>query len=197
VPDSKAVEWFWGLTCDFWAKNAEKSFLEQTKLCRRGNGKRRRLRRWQFFHRTGAGLKLGVEGAVAVQDLFAWDGRSAFAGDNDAGQVHGVGGRDRKDGGAFAGPGGAERFHSFGEGVLFANEAGDEAASADLAASFEAAEDVEEVAPFGGVGFAGEQVAEEDAVAGEELAGEGFEGGVGAAGFFDGLLGELRLASLG
>ena len=70
--------------------------------------------------------------------------------------------------GAVAVAGGAEGFDGFGEGVLLAAEAGDEAAAADLAAGFETAEDAEEIAPFGGVGFAGEEVAEEDAVAGEE-----------------------------
>ena len=75
--------------------------------------------------------------------------------------------------------GGAEAVDGFGEGELLAEGAGDEAAAADLAAGFEAAEDGEEVAPFGGVGLAGEEVAEEDAVAAEEDAGVGVEGGVG------------------
>jgi hypothetical protein len=79
---------------------------------------------------------------------------------------------------------------------LFAGETGEEAASADFAAGFETAEDVKEVTPSGGVGFAGEEVAEEDAVTGEELAGEGFESGVGAAGLLDSILGKLGLASL-
>jgi hypothetical protein len=120
-----------------------------------------------------------VDSAVAVEDLLAGDGGDAVAGDDDAGEVHGIGGRDGDDGGADAGAGGAQRFDSFGKSVLFAGEAGEKAAAADLAAGFETAEDVEEVAPSGGVGFAGEKVAEEDAVAGEELAGEGFESGVG------------------
>ena len=127
----------------------------------------------------------GVEGAVAVEELFAGDCWDAVAGDDDAGEVHGIGSGHRDDGGAFAGAGGAEGVDGFGESVLFAAEAGEEAPAADLAAGFETAEDVEEVAPSGGVGFAGEQVAEEDAVAGEELAGKGFEGGVGAAGLLD------------
>jgi hypothetical protein len=120
-----------------------------------------------------------VEGAVAVDELFAGDGGDAVAGDDDAGEVHGIGGRDGDDGGADASAGGAEGFDGLGESVLFAAEAGEEAAAADLAAGFETAEDVEEVAPSGGVGLAGEKVAEEDAVTGEELAGEGFESGVG------------------
>ena len=80
----------------------------------------------------------------------------------------------------------AEAVGGFGEGVLLAEGAGDEAAAADLAAGFEAAEDGEEVAPFGGVGFAGEELAEEDAVAAEEDAGVGVEGGVGWFGGGDG-----------
>jgi len=109
-----------------------------------------------------------------VEDLLAGDGGNAVAGDDDAGKVHGVGSRDGDDGGAVAGAGGAEGFDGLGESVLLAAEAGEEAAAADLAAGFETAEDVEEVAPSGSVGFAGEEVAEEDAVTGEELAGEGF-----------------------
>ena len=120
-----------------------------------------------------------MEGAVAVDELFAGDGGDAVAGDDDAGEVHGIGGRDGDDGGADAGAGGAQGFDGFGKSVLFAAETGEEAAAADLAAGFETAEDVEEVAPSGGVGFAGKKVAEEDAVTGEELAGEGFESGVG------------------
>jgi hypothetical protein len=120
-----------------------------------------------------------VKNAVVVEDLLARDCGDAVAGDDDAGEVHGIGSGDRDDGGAVAGAGGAEGFDGFGESVLFAAEAGDEAAAADFAAGLETAEDIEEVAPFGGVGFAGEEVAEEDSVAGEELAGEGFESGVG------------------
>jgi hypothetical protein len=130
-------------------------------------------------------LKLGVEGAIAIKELFARDGGDTVARDDDAGEVHGVGGGDGDDGGAVAGAGGTEGFDGLGEGILFAAEAGDEATAADLAAGFETAEDVEEVAPFGGVGLAGEEVAEEDAVAGEELAGEGFEGCIGSAGLLD------------
>jgi hypothetical protein len=130
-----------------------------------------------------------VEGAVAVEDLFAGNCGDAVAGDDDTGQVHGVCSGDRDDGGTVPGAGGAEGFDGFGESVLFAAEAGEEPSAADLAAGFETAEDVEEVAPFGGIGFAGEEIAEEHAVAGEELAGEGFESGVGAAGFGDGGLG--------
>jgi hypothetical protein len=127
-----------------------------------------------------------VEDAVAVEELFAGDGWDAVAGDDDAGEVHGVGSGYGDDGGAVAGASGAEGLDGFGQSVLFAAEAGEKSAAADFAAGFETAKDVEKVAPFRSVGFAGEQVAEEDAVAGEKLAGEGFEGGVGAPGFGDG-----------
>jgi len=113
--------------------------------------------------------------------LLAGHGRDAVAGDDDGDEVHGVGGGDGDDGGAFAAARGSERFHGFWKRVLLARETGEEAAAANLAAGFETAEDVEEVAPLGGVGFAGEQVAEEDAIASKELASEGLEGSVGAA----------------
>ena len=139
----------------------------------------------------------GVEGAVAIEEVFAWDGGDAVAGDDDAGEVHGIGSGYRDDGGAVAGASGAEGLDGFGQSVLFAAEAGEEAPAADLAAGFETAEDVEEVAPSGGVGLAGEKVAEEDAVTGEELAGEGFESGVGAAGLLDCTLLELGFVGFG
>ncbi len=68
---------------------------------------------------------------------------------------------------------------------MFTGEAGDEAAAADLTASLKTPEDVEKVAPFGGVGFAGEEVAEEDSITVEELASEGLKRSVGAARFFN------------
>ena len=113
-----------------------------------------------FFRRNGGGFE--VEGAVAVENLVARDGRDAVARNDDADEVHGIGGGDGDDGGAVAAARDAERLHGFGERVLLASEAREEAAAADLAASFEAAEDVEKVAPFGSVGFAGECVSEED-----------------------------------
>jgi len=126
-----------------------------------------------------------VQISVAIEDLLAGDGGDAVAGDDDTGEVHGIGSGYRDDGGTVAGAGGAERFDGFGESVLFAAKAREEAAAADFAASFKTAKDVEEIAPFGGVGFAREKVAEENAVPGEELAGERFEGSVGAAGLLD------------
>jgi hypothetical protein len=46
---------------------------------------------------------IGVEDAVAVEDLSAGDGGDAVAGDDDAGEIHGVGCCDGDDGGAIAG----------------------------------------------------------------------------------------------
>src|SRR5258708_6677682 len=123
--------------------------------------------------------------AVAVDDLFAGNGGDAVAGDDDAGEIGGVGGGYGDGCGALAVASGAEGVDSLGEGELLAAEAGDEAAAADLAAGFETAEDAEKVVPSGGVGLAGEEVAEEDAVAGEEYAGGGLECGIGAAGLLD------------
>jgi len=80
----------------------------------------------------------------------------------------------------------AEAVDGFREGVLLAERAADEAAATDLAAGFETAEDGEEVAPFGGVGFPGKELAKEDAVAAEEDAGVRVEGGVGLFGGGDG-----------
>ena len=127
-----------------------------------------------------------VQLAVAVADLFAGDGGDAVAGDDDSDEVHGVGGGYGDDGVQSRVREARRDSTACGQGELLAAEAGDEAAAADLAAGFEAAEDAEEIAPFGGVGLAGEEVAEEDAVAVEEHAGGGFEGCVGAAGLFDG-----------
>src|ERR1700687_3958746 len=102
--------------------------------------------------------------AVAVDDLLARDGWDAVAGDDDACEIDGIGGGYGDDGGALAVAGGAERLAGRRKGELLAAEAGDEAAAADLAAGFEAAKDAEEIAPAGGVGLAGEDVAEDDAV---------------------------------
>lgn len=109
--------------------------------------------------------------AIAVEDLLARDGSNTVAWNHDADQVDGVGASYRNNCGAVAVAGGAERVDCLREGELLAAEAGDEAATANLAASFEATENTEEIAPPGGVGLTGEQVAEENAVTGEEQAG--------------------------
>ena len=128
--------------------------------------------------------------SVAEAQRAARNGWNAVAGNEDAGEVEGVGGGDGDGcvvgarGELFAG--GAEAFYGFGQAVLLAEGSGDEAAAADFAAGFEAAEDGDEVAPFGGVGLAGEELAEEDAVAAEEDAGVGVEGGFVLSGSRDG-----------
>ena len=130
--------------------------------------------------------------AVLEADGAAGDGGDAVAGDEDAGEVQRIGGSDDDRGfrcaGGMLGSGLAEGVCGFGEGVLLAEGAGDEAAAANLAAGFETAEDGEEVAPLGGVGFAGEEFAEEDTVAAEEDAGVGVERGVGLFGGGDGAM---------
>ena len=67
----------------------------------------------------------------------------------DAGEVERVGGGDGDQVGRLVVARGAERVDGFGQGELLAAEASDEAAATDLAAGLEAAEDAEEVAPFG------------------------------------------------
>ena len=103
--------------------------------------------------------------------MAAGDGSGAHAGNDDADEIHGIGSGDGDLMGTGTAAGVAEGVDGFGEGELLAVEAGDEAASADLTPGFEPAEDVEEIAPFGGVGLALEEVAEEDAVAAEKHAG--------------------------
>src|ERR1035438_9751526 len=83
----------------------------------------------------------GDEGAVAVADFAAGDCGNALAGEDDAGEVERVGGGDGDLVGGGVVAGGMERCDGFGQGELLAAEACDEAAAADLAAGFEAAED--------------------------------------------------------
>src|SRR5439155_20053181 len=68
----------------------------------------------------------------------------------------------------------AEGVDGFGAGVLLAVEAGHEAAAADGASGFHAAERAEDVAPGNADVLALDEVAEDDAVAEEELFGPGF-----------------------
>jgi len=138
------------------------------------------------------------DGAVLEGDIAAWDGGDAVAGDEDAAEVEGIGGGDGD--GRLRGArrvliaGGAELVDDFREGELLAEGAGDEAAATDFSAGFEAAKDGGEVAPLGGVGFAGEEFAEEDAVTAEEDAGVGVEGDGGVFGGSDGF---VRSGSVG
>ncbi len=85
--------------------------------------------------------------SVAVEHLFAGDGGDAFAGDDDADEVNGVGSGYGDDMLAVTVAGGTERVRGFGQGELFTAEAGDEPAATNFTTVFEAAEDGEEIAP--------------------------------------------------
>ncbi len=122
---------------------------------------------------------------VAVANLLAGDGGDALAGDDDADEVDGVGGSYGDDVGGVVVTCSAYGFYGLGKSELLAAEAGDEAAATDFSAGFETTEDAEEIAPFRGVRLANEEVAEEDAVTGEEHSGCGFQGLVRAASLSD------------
>ena len=63
---------------------------------------------------------------------------------------------------------GAERLDGLRQGVLLADEAGHEAAAAHLAARLQASQRPQDVAPGHGDALAGQEVAEDDAVAGQQ-----------------------------
>ncbi len=67
----------------------------------------------------------------------------------------------------------AQGVDGLGQGVLLADEAGDEAAAADEAARFEAAQGAQDVAPGQGEALALVEVAEDDAVAMQQDARDG------------------------
>ena len=79
------------------------------------------------------------------------------------------------DGGVFLFARFTQRFDGLGKSKLLPLEAGNEAAAAHDAASFQAAEDTEEFAPAWHGGFALREVAEDDAVAPKEDQGRGFD----------------------
>jgi hypothetical protein len=87
--------------------------LEQLEGGSRGRGNRWRWKHGRHFFGSGA-VVLGVEAAVAVEDLFAGDGGDAIAGDDDADQIHGVGRGDGDDSGAVSSAGGTEGLDGFG-----------------------------------------------------------------------------------
>jgi hypothetical protein len=107
-----------------------------------------------------------MDAAVAKLKKAARDSGDALAGKDDSNKVERIGRRDGDEGSAVAATGCAEGFYGVGKGELLAPEAADEATTTNLTAGFEAAKDAEEVPPFGSVGFADEEVAEEDSVAG-------------------------------
>jgi hypothetical protein len=86
---------------------------------------------------------------------FAGNGWDAISGDDDANKVERVAGGDAEDSGAIELAGSAEGVDCLGKGELLATESGDEAATADFAASFETTQDAEKIAPLGDVGLAG------------------------------------------
>jgi hypothetical protein len=103
------------------------------------------------------------------------DGGDAGAGGDRAREVEGVDGADADELALLLHAADlAEGLHGFGPGVLLAVEAGDEAAASDAAAGFHAAEGSEDVAPGDRDVLALDEVAEDDAVAEEELFGPGF-----------------------
>jgi hypothetical protein len=77
-----------------------------------------------------------VEISIAIEDLLAGDGRDTVAGDHNTRKVHSVGSGYRDDSEAVAGAGGAKGFDSFSKSILFAAEAGEEAAATDFATGF-------------------------------------------------------------
>ena len=120
-------------------------------------------------------LFLRQRDAVAVEDGAGVDGSDARAGGDGAGEVEGVDGADADEFAfLFHAADFAEGLDGFGAGVLLAVEAGDEAAASDGAARFHAAKGAEDVAPGDGDVLALDEVAEDDAVAEEELFGPGF-----------------------
>jgi len=115
--------------------------------------------------------------------LFAQQSADAGAGEDDAGEVQRVGVGDFGQVVRWlAAADRAEEFEGFWAGELFAAESGDEAATANFALCFFAAERGQQIAPWWSECFAREQIAEEDAPALQELIGEG--GGSGIAGHF-------------
>lgn len=131
-----------------------------------------RIRFAEDGHGLGSGQREG--------DGVAGDGSRTVTGDDDADEVAGVGGGegDGRHGFEGAGAAGAEGVSGVGQRELLTGEGRDEAAAADQAAGFEAAEDGDELAPGRDGGFAGDEVAEDDTVAAEEHAAGGFELGV-------------------
>lgn len=121
---------------------------------------------------SGCGCVWGGGGLAGVARR---EGADARAGEEDAGEVERIGGSGIEGGEGFRqfAPNPAEEIESFGARKLFAGEARDEAAAADGSPRFHAAQDGEQVAPGGSDGFAGEQIAKDDAPAQEQLAGDG------------------------
>ena len=119
----------------------------------------------------------GGDAAAVLQDERVFvHGRDARPFADDAREVERIGGGDQAPVGgglgvaqvAQAGDGGLDS-------ELFAADAGDEASAADFAAQLHTAEDAGQLPPGGRGGLAREEIAEEDAVAGEEEAAPAIE----------------------
>jgi hypothetical protein len=103
------------------------------------------------------------------------DGRHAWGTGDDAGQIERVDGGDSDE---FAGLGrladAAQRFDGLRAGILLTVETSDEAAAADCPLRLHAAEAAQDLAPGNADVLGADEVAEDDAVAEEELLGPGF-----------------------
>src|SRR5438552_18772019 len=120
--------------------------------------------------------------AVAEDEGVARDGGDAGAGRDDASEVQGITGVEADDlAGALAAADAAEAIDRFRQAVLFADEAGDEASASDDASRFLSAEGAYDIAPWQCEVLACDEIAEDDAVAREqlhrELSGERVGGG--------------------
>jgi len=108
--------------------------------------------------------------AIDEDERVAVQGRDAGAGGDDSGEVERVGGGDAHGlAGARTAAHGPKRVDGLRQRVLLADEAGDEAAAAQDAARLHAAQRAHDVAPGDGERLAGDDVAEDDAVAQQQL----------------------------
>ena len=120
-------------------------------------------------------LHIRERDAVAVEDGAGVDGGDPRAGGDVAGEVEGVDGADADELALLLHAADfAEGFHGLWARVLLAVEAGHEAAASDGTSRLHATERAEDVAPGDGDVLALDEVAEDDAVAEEELFGPGF-----------------------
>ena len=146
--------------------------------------------------RFGAGLLADIC-AVEVLDGVAGDRWHARPGEHDADEVDRVDSADVHTlSGVLLAADATEGLDGLREGVLLADEAGDEATAADGAARLEAAEGAEDLAPGDGERLACDDIAEDDAVAEEQDAGDALSEGlyVGVGGYGGGGLDERPAA---
>jgi len=117
-----------------------------------------------------AACERGQRNAFAIEQAVAGERGEAGARRQDAGQVERISARQRDErAGIGAASYLAQRADRVGQRKLFAREAGDETAAADLAARFESAIAAQQVAPRRQPGrFAFEYAPEDDAVAAQQ-----------------------------